>query len=139
MTTINDIEVDTAPLVVTELTKKYGDTLALDRLSLRIEPGQILGLIGPNGAGKTTLISSVAGLRRPDSGKISVMGIDAIRFPKQAQRSIGMAPQDLAIYPTLSVLENLQFFARFNGVARRDVDRRVADLANTLDLAHLLD
>ena len=90
-------------LNVTNVSKSYGNHLALDGVSLDVAEGQILGLLGPNGAGKTTLVSIVAGLRRPDAGRVEVDGIDVVRSPQAARALIGLAPQDTGVYPTLNV------------------------------------
>src|SRR5262245_32989157 len=87
-------------LLVEDLHKSYGSTVALAGVDLRVEPGTILGLLGPNGAGKTSLVSIVAGLRRPDRGRIEVCGIDAVRSPRAVRAQLGIAPQDTGVYLT---------------------------------------
>ena len=81
--------------------------------------GEILGLLGPNGAGKTSLVSIVAGLRRPDRGRVQVGGVDVVRSPQRARQLIGFAPQDTGVYPTLTVRDNLRFFGGLAGLRRR--------------------
>src|SRR5690348_3120119 len=75
------------------LRKSYGATVALAGVDLCVPPGTILGLLGPNGAGKTSLVSIVAGLRRPDAGRVEVCGIDAVRAPRRVRPLLGIAPQ----------------------------------------------
>src|SRR5947199_7105083 len=98
-------------LEIVGLRKSYGDTLALAGVDLLVRPGQVVALLGPNGAGKTTLVSIVAGLRRADTGTVRINGIDATRHPQQTRGLIGLAPQDLGVYPTLTVEQNLRFSA----------------------------
>lgn len=126
-------------LVVENLSKSYGDLVALDGVSLGVESGEIVGLLGPNGAGKSTLISIVCGLRRADDGAVEVGGIDALAHPQRAQRLIGLAPQDTGIYPTVSVRQNLQLFAELAGMSAKGVDTRVEDVAKALWLDDLMD
>src|SRR6266550_8658400 len=112
-------------LAIRGLHKSYGDTVALDGVDLTVEAGSILGLLGPNGAGKTSLVSIVAGLRRPDAGTVHVAGIDVARDPHAAHQLIGYAPQETGVYPTLTVRDNLRFFAGLAGLRRRDLAERM--------------
>jgi ABC-2 type transport system ATP-binding protein len=107
-------------------------------VDLAARSGEIVGLLGPNGAGKTTLVSIVAGLRRADGGRASVDGIDALADPEAARRALGLAPQELGIYPVLSVERNLAFFAELSGIGGRELRDRVVDVADALDLTKLL-
>src|ERR1700687_4442167 len=116
-------------LAVEGLTKSYGATRALAGVDLRVEPGTILGLLGPNGAGKTSLVSIVAGLRRPDAGRVSVYGIDVGGEPKAARSLIGIAPQDTGVYLPLKVRDNLRFFAGLANMSRRDAAARIDEVA----------
>jgi ABC-2 type transport system ATP-binding protein len=126
-------------LVAAGLRKSYGATVALDGVDLTVDAGTVLGLLGPNGAGKTTLVSLVAGLKRPDAGSISVCGIDAVRDPHAARRLIGIAPQDTGVYPTLSVHDNLFYFAGLAGLRSRERRARCDEVATALGLTPLLD
>jgi len=114
-------------LDVQEVAKSYGDVRALVDVGLHVEPGEVVGLLGANGAGKTTLVSIVAGLLRPDSGRVDVDG------------SIGLAPQELGIYPTLTVRQNLQFFAELVGFRPTAARREADDIATVLSLTDKLD
>ncbi len=122
-----------------ELRKSYGRTAALDGVSLTVAPGEVVGLLGPNGAGKTTLVSIVAGIRRPDAGTVQVGGIDVIRHPQRARRFIGLAPQDTGVYPTLTVRDNLRFFAGLAGLRGHDLHREIDMVADALGLAPLME
>jgi ABC-2 type transport system ATP-binding protein len=122
-------EADTSPLaadvpaiLVRDVSKRYGDVVALERIDLTVPKGSILGLVGPNGAGKTTLIRILVGALGPDTGSIEVLGMDphSERQPLRAQ--IGYMPQAAVLYQDLTVEENVTFFARGhldNGVAHR--------------------
>jgi ABC-2 type transport system ATP-binding protein len=90
-------------LEVNDLRKAYRDRVVLDGVDLTAPAARVTGLVGANGAGKTTLISIAAGLRRPDAGRVRVAGIDVRREPRRAARQLGLAPQALGLYPTLTV------------------------------------
>ncbi|MBX9347459.1 ABC transporter ATP-binding protein [Chromobacterium vaccinii] len=102
------------------VSKRYGQLQALDRVSFAVEPGEFFALLGPNGAGKTTLISALAGLARPDSGSIRVMGRDVVRDFRDARRALGVVPQELVFDPFLSVRETLRFQSGYFGLARNE-------------------
>lgn len=104
------------------VTKRYGELVAVDDLSLHIAKGEVFGLLGPNGAGKTTTVSMCIGLLEPDSGSVSVNGGGSPTDP-QVRAGIGVAPQELSIYEELTGEENVAFFARLqglNGTTRRE-------------------
>jgi ABC-2 type transport system ATP-binding protein len=128
-----------ATLVVEDLRKAYGATVALDGVDLTVEAGTILGLLGPNGAGKTTLVSIVAGIRRADTGTVSVAGIDVAREADRAHRLIGYAPQDTGVYPTLTVRENLRFFAGLAALRGSEQRDRIDAVGAALGLTALFD
>jgi ABC-2 type transport system ATP-binding protein len=100
-----------APLVVNHLQRSFGSKRVLEDVCFTIEPGTLYGLIGRNGAGKTTTIESIVGLGRPDGGSIAVFG----KPPRGNRRSIGHAPQEIAVYPDLTAYENIAFFADLYG------------------------
>lgn len=101
-----------------DLTKKFGDTIAVQDLSLEIAAGQVFGLIGPDGAGKTTTLRVISTAMAPSSGQVTVDGIDVTRDPEAVKQIIGYMPQRFALYPDLTVLENLNFFADVFGSPR---------------------
>lgn len=126
-------------LEIRNLCKSYGGIDALADVDLDIAVGEILGLLGPNGAGKSTLISLVAGLAMPDSGTITIDGLDIRSNPMQVRRRLGVAPQELGIYLQLSVRQNLRFFGRLVGLDRGALHDRLERIADALDLTPLLD
>ena len=98
---------------VRDLRKSYGDLKAVDGVSFEVQPGQVFGLLGPNGAGKTTTVEVLEGLRAPDSGDVSVLGVDAVRRPDDLKARIGVSLQTAALYPKLTVVEVLDLFRSF--------------------------
>ena len=125
-------------LLIEGLRKSYGDTRALDGVDLCVPAGTVLGLLGPNGAGKTSLVSIVAGLRRPDAGSVAVYGLDAVRAPHAVRPLIGFAPQETGVYLTLSVRDNLRFFAGLAGLRRAEAALRIDEVSHALGLDGLL-
>ncbi|NTV69336.1 MAG: ABC transporter ATP-binding protein [Azonexaceae bacterium] len=105
---------------IVDVVKHFGSLQALAGVSLDIEPGEFFGLLGPNGAGKTTLISSLAGLIRPDSGTIKVMGHDVIRDFREARRLLGVVPQELVFDPFFNVRETLRIQSGYFGIRKND-------------------
>jgi len=113
-----------APLIdITGLTKIYhgGQRPALDDLALSVPAGRFFGLLGPNGAGKSTLISILCGVLAPTRGAVRVAGGD----PRAVRAEIGLVPQELALYPTLTARENLEFFGRMQGLRGERLRRRI--------------
>lgn len=110
------------------LVKKYGSISAVDEVSFSIGEGEVFGLLGPNGAGKSTTISMLTGLFPPDEGSIRIVGVDAVAETEKIKRLIGVVPQDLALYPTLSGRENLRFFGEMYGLAGKRLKERVDSL-----------
>lgn len=126
-------------LRVRDLRKAYGDVIALAGVDLDVAHGQIVSLLGPNGAGKTTLVSIVAGLRRADDGVVEVDGLDARARTPEVRRRIGLAPQDLGVYPIVTVRQNLQLFGELAGLGRRELGGRIEEVAHALAIEDLLD
>jgi len=125
-------------LQVEGVHKAYGSTVALAGVDLTVAGGTILALLGPNGAGKTSLVSIIAGLRRPDRGRVRVGGIDVARAPQRARQLIGLAPQETGVYLPLTVRDNLRFFAGLAGLRRTELRERVGAVAAALGLEPLL-
>jgi ABC-2 type transport system ATP-binding protein len=101
------------------LRLSYGARPALDGVSFEVAAGEIVGLLGPNGAGKTTTLAVLATLRRPDAGDAEVAGVSTRRDPAHVRRLLGLVPQSLAVYPSLTARENLRCFAGVLGLRRR--------------------
>jgi len=121
--------VNAAPLIeITDLTMVYrgGQRPALDGLTLAIRRGAFFGLLGPNGAGKSTLIAILCGLLAPTRGAVRVLGTDVQTDAARVKSAIGLVPQDLALYPTLTARENLAFFGRMQGLSGARLKERVA-------------
>jgi ABC-2 type transport system ATP-binding protein len=117
------------------LTKKYGDLTAVNDVNLAIQKGEIFGLLGPNGAGKTTIISMITGLLKPDSGRITVDGLDLQRNTYAVKAKLGLVPQELALYPTLSARDNLAFFGSIYGLGGKHLQERVDAMLAMVELA----
>jgi ABC-2 type transport system ATP-binding protein len=120
------------------LVKRYGTRAALDGFDLDVRAGEITGLIGHNGAGKTTFMEVVTGLVRPDHGQVRVGGIDARRRPRAARRLLGIAPQELALYLTATVRDNLRLFGALAGLSGGPLRRAVGEVAEELMLTDVL-
>jgi ABC-2 type transport system ATP-binding protein len=111
--------VATPVVSVKGLVKRFGDTLAVDGVSFDIAPGSIFGLLGPNGAGKTTTISMISCLLAPDDGDAFVDGHSVRTDSGAVRRVLGVVPQEIALYPTLTAAENLRFWGRMYGLSGR--------------------
>jgi ABC-2 type transport system ATP-binding protein len=98
------------------LVRRFGERAALDGLDLVLRPGECLGLLGPNGAGKSTTVRILATLLRPSSGTVRVLGLDPVGEGERLRARLGVVPQELALYEHLTARENLEFFARLQGL-----------------------
>lgn len=105
-----------------QVTKSFGDIIAVDKMSLSIEEREIFGLLGPNGAGKSTVINMITGLLSIDKGSISVNGSDVKKEKMTIKAQIGIVPQDIAIYEELTSLENVRFFASLYGLRGKELE-----------------
>jgi ABC-2 type transport system ATP-binding protein len=114
-------------LTIENVTKRFGEIVALDRVSLSLARGEFFGLLGPNGAGKTTLMSLVAGLRAPESGSISINGQRVGPNAMAPRHELGFVPQAIALYEELSAEENLRLFGKLYGLAGQELRARVDD------------
>jgi len=116
------------------LTKKYGELTAVNDVNLAIQKGEIFGLLGPNGAGKTTTISMINGLLNPTDGSIMVDGLDLQTQPYAVKTKLGLVPQELALYPTLSARDNLDFFGSIYGLRGKQLRERVDAMLAMVEL-----
>lgn len=119
-------------LQISDLTKRYGDLLAVDGVSLAVPRGRIVGFVGPNGAGKSTTMRSIFGLVEPDGGAITW---DAKPVDRQALARFGYMPEQRGLYPKMKVAEQIGFFAELKGVDRVTARTRAAEILEALDLA----
>jgi ABC-2 type transport system ATP-binding protein len=126
-------------LIAQDLKKSYGDHEAVKGVSLQVARGEVFGLLGPNGAGKTTTISMLTGLLEPGSGKITVDGLDLARHTNQVKAKLGLVPQELALYPTLSARQNLMFFGRIYGLKGKVLRQRVDEVLEMVGLTERAD
>ena len=120
---------------VSNLRKKFGDLEALRGISFAVKAGEIYGLLGPNGAGKSTTIGVLCGLVIPDAGTARLNGLDVVQNAVEARRSLGVVPQEVALYTELSARDNLTFFGRLYGLGGRDLSKRVDDALALVSLS----
>lgn len=125
-----------ADVRVIGLTKRYGQTVALDDVSLHFPDGHFFGLLGPSGSGKTTLLRAIAGFVRPDQGSIAIGDARVDNVPVEA-RQIGMVFQNYALFPNMTVAENVAFGLRVRKVPAREAAQRVAEVLDLVQLGSL--
>jgi ABC-2 type transport system ATP-binding protein len=126
-----------AVLSFENVTKRFGAKVAVDNLTFSLEPGSFVGLLGRNGAGKSTSIKLATGLMEPTSGRITVLGHQMSGDALEARRLIGVMPEDMALLDMLSGPQYLRFAGRLYGLEDAVLDRRTAELFETLDLKPL--
>jgi sodium transport system ATP-binding protein len=124
---------------VNELRKAFGAVKAVDGVSFRARDGEITGLLGPNGAGKTTTLRMLYTLMRPDAGYVLVDGIDAAADPLAVRRRLGVLPDARGLYKRLTARENIEYFARLQGLDAATRRRRIDALIAALDMADIAD
>lgn len=124
---------------VSQLTKHYGDVVAVNDISFSVRQGELFGFLGPNGAGKTTTINMLTGLARLDAGTITIGGIDCTRNPKAAQHLVGIVPDESNLYPELSGFDNLCFCAALYGIRKSERQNRARELLDTFGLTDAAD
>ncbi len=120
---------------IKDLTKTYGSKVAVDRLNLTVEAGEIFGFLGPNGAGKTTTLLMLLGLTQPTGGSASVLGHDPYKDPLQVKRQVGYLPENVGFYTDLTATENLSYVARLNNINPNQIDEKVAEALKAVGLA----
>lgn len=121
------------------LTKRYGDVVAVDSLNLAVRKGEIFGLLGPNGSGKTTTILMLLGLTEPTAGKVSVLGLDPVRQPLSVKARVGYMPDEVGFYDELTARENLIYIAKLNGLPRAEAYRRIDEALARMGLHEVAD
>ncbi len=132
------IDEKTSALRLSRVSKSYGHVRALSELSIDVAEGRFFVLFGPSSVGKTTTLRAIAGLVRPDSGRVEISGRDVTDAPI-ARRGVSMVFQSFALYPHLTVFENFAYPLREEGVGREDIDKRVKETAAMLKLSHRLE
>jgi len=128
-----------AVLVCDGLRRSFDDLVAVDDVSFQVEEGETYGLLGPNGAGKTTTISMIAGLLSADAGTVTVAGKPVTTKSVDAKASIGLVPQDVAVYPDLTARENIRFFGRLYGMAPSALSGRTDEVLEIIGLSDRAD
>jgi ABC-2 type transport system ATP-binding protein len=131
--------IKTNPIIEVEnLQKRYTKMhdFALDGISLSINKGEFFGLIGPNSAGKTTLISIMCGLLKITSGRVAVVGIDVNRYPRKISSLIGLVPQEIALYPNLTIRENIRYFGQMHGFTGKELILKTNDCISIVKLSN---
>ncbi|MCD6522945.1 MAG: ABC transporter ATP-binding protein [Candidatus Diapherotrites archaeon] len=116
------------------LTKKYGDFVAVNSLNLNVKKGKIFGFLGPNGAGKTTTILMLLGIIKPTSGKAYINDIDVWENPVEVKRITGYLPTEPGLYQTMTARDNLLFFSRLYGIPKNESEERVRELLELVGL-----
>jgi ABC-2 type transport system ATP-binding protein len=125
-----------APAICTEnLTRRFGDFIAVQDVNLRVAAGQFFGFLGPNGAGKSTTIKMLTGLLAPTSGRIQILGLDLIANPVEVKRQIGVVPEGMALFGRLTGAEYLNFAGRMYGLDRETAAKRAEELLDFMQLA----
>jgi ABC-2 type transport system ATP-binding protein len=123
-----------AAVVIDAVTKRFGDDIAVDGISLTVRAGTILGIIGPSGSGKTTTIRLLTGALAPNDGQVHVLGEDPRTFRRRTRERIGYMPQQFTLYPDLTARENVDFVASLFGILWRTRYRRTREVLELVDL-----
>lgn len=124
---------------VRELTKKFGDFTAVDKISFHTSKGEIFGFLGANGAGKSTAMKMLCGLLNPTSGKANVAGFDIVRETEKVKRKIGYMSQKFSLYQDLTARENIRFYAGIYGMSNKEIKTNTKNLLEKLDLTNFAD
>jgi len=128
------------PVIETHgLTKRYGDTVAVDGLELSVGQAEVFGLLGPNGSGKTTTILMLLGLTEPTAGSVRVLGLDPARQPLSVKARVGYMPDEVGFYDDLSARLNLAYIARLNGLSGQTAQSRISEALERVGLSSVSD
>ena len=122
---------------VENLTKKFGDFIAVNAISFEVKKGEIFGFLGANGAGKTTAMKMLIGISKPTSGNAAVAGFDVYKDPDSIKKNIGYMSQKFALYDDLTVKENITFFGGIYGLSRYEIKEKTAKLLEELNLQEI--
>lgn len=129
-----------APLIeATALVKRYRDSTAVDGISFHVERNECFGLLGPNGAGKSTTIKMLSAVSPPTSGTLTVAGLDVTTHAREVKRMLGVVPQDDNLDPDLPVRQNLEVYARYYGLSRKEAQPRIQESLELLQLEEKAD
>ncbi|MFB3896760.1 MAG: ABC transporter ATP-binding protein [bacterium] len=121
-------------LQISHLSKKYGNKIAVDDVSLTVDAGEIFGYLGPNGAGKSTTIKILTGLLKPDSGTIAINGYDVLTTPAEAKKQYGYVPESGALYEKLTPFEYLQMVARLHKMPEQTISHKIQELLDLFQM-----
>ena len=119
---------------VNNLTKFYGDHLAVDDISFEVKKGEVVGFLGPNGSGKTTTMRILTGYLPPSTGTANIAGFNTMTDSLDARRHIGYLPETVPLYTDMTVKDYLRFMGKIRGMGSKDIDRRIADVIDTCHL-----
>ncbi len=124
---------------VENLHKSFGKVKAVNGISFTVHDGEITGLLGPNGAGKTTTLRMLYSLLPPDEGKILIDGLDPTRDAMAIKRTLGVVPDSRGLYTRMSARENIAYYGKLHGMSKADINQRVEELVETLDMDDFID
>ena len=124
---------------VENVVKHFGEVKAVDGVSFHVPDGEITGLLGPNGAGKTTTLRMIAGLIKPQSGRVVVDGVDVTTDPQAARAKLGVQSDMLGVYPRLTAREQIRYYGKLQGLRGEALESRVQAVIDSLDMADIAD
>lgn len=124
---------------VTNLHKSFGDVKAVRGISFEAHDGEITGLLGPNGAGKTTTLRMLYSLLPPDKGEIRIDGLDPTKDAMAIKRTLGVVPDSRGLYTRMTARENIAYYGALHNMSRKDIDNRINELTETLDMADFIE
>lgn len=122
---------------VQSISKSFGETQAVDQLSFEAKDGQITALLGPNGAGKSTTMRMISGLMRPDQGKVCIDEYDVQTHPQKARVQLGLLPDGAGLYPRLTTIENIVYFAQLCGLSKKAAQQKAQAIIETMEIGPL--
>jgi len=131
------MKTDQPIIKVENLVKKFGNFVANDHLTFEVNKGEIFGFLGANGAGKTTAIKILCGLSSPTSGIVQVAGFDVYKQTNKIKQNIGYMSQKFSLYENLTTKENIWFYAGIYGLSTREINRRMEELLERLQIGHM--